>query len=62
MEKHQTEERRALSVKEAAQTLGLGVTVTYEAIRRGDIPALKIGGRWIIPIAGLQRKLEQEAG
>lgn len=39
----------ALTVKEAAQLLGLGINQTYEGIRQGEIPSLRIGGRILVP-------------
>lgn len=35
--------QRALTVPELAEALGLGRTFTYELVRRGDIPHLRIG-------------------
>lgn len=34
---------------EAAQLLGIGRNQAYEAVRRGEIPSLKIGGRILVP-------------
>ena len=36
----------------------LGRTSIYEAIRRGDIPSLRIGGRYLIPEGALRDLLE----
>ena len=49
-----TTERRAYSVEECAKILGLGRTTTYEAVRSGQIPSIKIMGRWLIPAAALE--------
>ncbi len=51
-------ERLGLSVPEAAQILGLGRNSTYEAIKTGAIPSLRIGNRIIVPKAALERLLE----
>jgi excisionase family DNA binding protein len=37
------------TVKEVRQILGLSLGGTYAAIRSGEIPAHKLGGRWVIP-------------
>lgn len=38
-----------MKVEEAAQLLGIGRNQAYEAVRRGDIPSLRIGGRILVP-------------
>ena len=37
------------TVDEVAHLLSLSLGSTYALIRSGDIPALKLGGRWVIP-------------
>jgi excisionase family DNA binding protein len=46
-----------LTVKETAKVLGLGLNQTYEAIRCGLIPSMRIGKRIIVPRAALHKKL-----
>jgi excisionase family DNA binding protein len=59
MTKHKgTAVRAVLTVKEAADTLGIGINQAYDAIKSGQIPSLKIGKRIIIPRVALERKLE----
>jgi len=48
----------AFSVDEARMLLGLSRGLIYEAIRRGEIPSLRIGKRILIPRAALQRLLD----
>ena len=43
---------------EAGKLLGLGRNATYEAIRRNEIPHIKIGKRLLIPRAALDRLLQ----
>lgn len=38
---------------------GLGRNASYEAAKRGEIPTIRIGGRIFVPIAALERMLEQ---
>lgn len=45
----------ALTVEDTAKLLHQGLRQTYEAARRGDIPAVKIGGRWFVKRAELYR-------
>lgn len=40
--------RRTYTVDHVAKELGLGRNQTYEAVRRGDIPAIRIGHRWLV--------------
>jgi excisionase family DNA binding protein len=54
-----SEERRTVSVDEAALRLGVGRNSVYEAVRNGQIPALRIGKRWLVPIAVLNRMLRE---
>ncbi|RMF09398.1 MAG: DNA-binding protein [Alphaproteobacteria bacterium] len=49
--------RQTVSVEEAARILGLGRSSAYEAVRRGDIPSLRIGRRILVPRAALERLL-----
>lgn len=48
-------ERRAVSVADAARALGLGVTSTWRLVGTGEIRALRIGGRTLIPTSELDR-------
>jgi excisionase family DNA binding protein len=37
------------TVKEIAEMLGLNLGGTYQLIRAGEIPAVRLGSRWIVP-------------
>ncbi len=52
------DERLAESVSNAAKLLGIGRGSAYEAIKRGQLPALKIGRRLIVPRKALEKMLE----
>jgi excisionase family DNA binding protein len=41
-------QRATMTVPEAAALLGLSESATYEAVARGEIPAVKIGRRVLI--------------
>ena len=49
---------RVYTVSEVAKLLRLGLSRTYQHLQEGLIPALKIGGRWLIPHQVLVRFLE----
>lgn len=49
----------AISVKTAARVLGVGRNNVYEAIHRGEIPVLRLGGRMVVPLAALEMQLLQ---
>ena len=42
------EEPKTQSVDDAARLLGIGRNQAYEAVRRGEIPAIRIGKRWLV--------------
>lgn len=52
--------RRTYSVPEAGQILGLGRTAIYEAVRRGEIPSLRVGGRVLVPRVAIERLLGED--
>ncbi len=50
--------RVTLTVEEAAGLLGIGRSVAYEAARRGELPARRVGRRVLIPVPALLVWLE----
>jgi len=50
-----------ISVPEAGRRLGLGRDASYEAARRGELPALRFGRHLRVPVIALDRLLA-EAG
>jgi excisionase family DNA binding protein len=44
-------ERAVYTVVEVAQLLSLSRGTAYSLVREGTIPALRLGGRWVIPRA-----------
>ena len=50
------------SIDEAAKLLGIGRNHAYEAAKRGEIPAIRIGKRIVVPRAALERLLSGEVG
>jgi excisionase family DNA binding protein len=53
-------ERLALTVREAAEALGVGRNAVYNAINRGDLRAVKFGGSLLVPRVELDRLLGVE--
>ncbi len=57
MKKTQKMETMTYSIIETAQILGIGKTLCYEQARSGQIPAKKIGERYVVPKVLLERFL-----
>ena len=43
------ERRLTMSVPEAAVKLGIGRNQAYKAVRKGEIPSIRVGGRILVP-------------
>jgi len=48
-----------LTIPEVAGRLGLGRSLVYELVMRGDIPSLKLGRARRIPLAALEQFVEE---
>jgi excisionase family DNA binding protein len=48
----------AYSVAETSRILDLGRMQTYQAVRNGQIPSIRIGRRILVPKAALERLLQ----
>ena len=57
---HERIEPLAVSVEAARRLAGIGRTVLYEAMGRGDLPSCKVGKRRLILIKDLQAWLERQ--
>lgn len=44
-------------IRSAGAQIGLGARAAYRAAERGDIPAVKIGGRWVVPLKAWEKFL-----
>ena len=53
------ENKATLSVDAAAKLLGVARGTAYEAIRRGELPAIRLGKRLLVPVAALERMLAE---
>ena len=47
--------RRAVSVEQAAHYIGLGRSSMYKAVAAGQIKAVRVGSRWLVPVAEIER-------
>jgi excisionase family DNA binding protein len=52
-------EQQLLRIDEAAKVLGLGRSKTYELVRKGSLPVVRIGTAIRVPTTDLQRFIEQ---
>ena len=53
------EEIDVLTAREAGARLRLGRAALYRALQRGDIPGIRVGGKWLVPRAAFERFLER---
>ena len=60
MESNSIAQRETLTIKEAAVTLGVSLSSAYEAAQKGQIPAIRIGGRWLVLKGKFQKMLAGE--
>lgn len=58
MTREEFEANPANSVPDTAKYLGLGRNQIYDAVKRGEIPALRIGNRILVPTERLRAMLE----
>lgn len=53
-------DRLTMSVPEAGLKLGIGRNQAYEAARTGQLPTIRLGKRYLVPVAALERLLNGE--
>ena len=51
------DKRATLTVEEAAELLGIGRSNAYQSVRDGSIPSIRLGKRIVVPVAALERLL-----
>lgn len=51
------EERLTLTVGECAKILGIGRQLTYDKVKTGEIPVIRIGRRLLVPRRALEKLL-----
>jgi excisionase family DNA binding protein len=55
-------ERATYDIAEAGRLLGIGRNQAYEAVKRGEIPIIKIGRRLLVPKVAFDRILDGAKG
>jgi len=50
--------RQTISVRDAGKVLGLGANAAYRAVKAGDIPSIKLGGKIVVPLPALEKMLQ----
>jgi hypothetical protein len=57
-----SEQKEKLSgtIREACDVLDIGINEGYAAARRGEIPTMRVGNRWIVLWQPLLRRLKGE--
>ncbi|MCX7618333.1 helix-turn-helix domain-containing protein [Tepidiforma sp.] len=54
-------ERKAYSIPEAAQALGIGRTLAIKLVQSGQLRSIKVGRRRLVPAAALEELLARGA-
>ncbi len=54
-------DKLTLTVMETARTLNISKNVAYALMRKPGFPSIRVGGRWIVPVAALERWLAEQA-
>ena len=52
------DEKLTMTIDTAAKLLGISRGLAYEAARTGQIFTIRIGRRYLVPVAWLRKKLE----
>ena len=55
---NKVEQTLTITVEEAAALLRIGRNLAYEAVKRGELPAIRVGRRLLVPKRALERLLE----
>jgi excisionase family DNA binding protein len=53
---------RFLRVPDVAEVLNISVNQTYQLVRRGELPAIRVGGRgqWRVERSALERYIQEQ--
>ncbi|MGD0153135.1 MAG: helix-turn-helix domain-containing protein [Thermacetogeniaceae bacterium] len=55
-------EPRAITVAQLQKTLNVGKTVAYGLVQSGEVKALRVGKKWLVPVTEVDRFLAKAAG
>lgn len=53
--------RLTISVDDTADWLGISRALAYEGVKSGAIPSIRVGRRWLVPVAALRRLVGEDA-
>lgn len=53
--------RTTLTIEEAAVVLKIGRSSAYVLARAGELPTLRLGRRFVVPVAQMRRMLGEDA-
>jgi excisionase family DNA binding protein len=62
MRQNEQKEPLFLRISEAARLLAMSRSAAYAAIRSGQLPSVRVAGKWRIPRAALERLLARAMG
>lgn len=52
------QQRRTLTIEEAARILGISRALGYRLARTGQLPTMRLGRRIVVPLVALERLLD----
>ena len=52
------QEKVVMTVEEVAEVLKISRPSAYQAVKKGEIPVIRIGRRLIVPVSALDKMLE----
>jgi excisionase family DNA binding protein len=55
------EDAATISIDEAASIIGVGRNQAYAAAKRGELPVIRVGKRYLVLKAALKRLLQEES-
>lgn len=58
MGEHVIPQRKTIPVEELAKQLGVSRNFAYGKVKSGEIPAVRVGRRWLIPADAADRLLQ----
>ncbi|MDD2212186.1 MAG: helix-turn-helix domain-containing protein [Syntrophomonadaceae bacterium] len=62
MAKQTTETPLAIGPAKTANWLGIAEGTVRTMLRNGELPGIKLGKRWLIPVKALEAWVEKQAG
>ena len=51
------EAQPVMAIKEVLAVFPVSRSTLYESIRQGDLPAIRLGNRWLVPTAAVRKLL-----